>query len=171
MWISSQVIFKDFNAFYVSFHMLKYGTYTFSFFVFALVKCVFCFSFSWIWKRADNKTNCFFKNYIWHSILNYSLLFRIILSLSYNQMPHETYIDYQTTQTRSRITVTSKMELFANIFDTFYFLIIVTKSSILDRERHFHLAWLVLINLKPIQSLNSNDKEDDWLLWNRIKLI
>ena len=77
MWTSSQVIFKDFNAIYVSFHMSKYGTYTFSFFVFALVKCIFCFSFSWIRKRTDNKTNCFFKNYICRSIFNYSLLFRI----------------------------------------------------------------------------------------------
>ena len=141
MWISSQVIFKDFNAIYVSFHMSKYGTYTFSFFVFALVKCIFCFSFSWIRKRTDNKTNCFFKNYIYRSIFSYSLLFRVFSeSLSCNQLSHETYIDYQRTQTGSRTTVTSKMELFVNIFDTFYFLIIVTKNSILDRDRHFRLA-------------------------------
>ena len=75
-------------------------------------------------------------------------------------MSHETYIDYQTTQTGSRTTSTSKMELFVNIFDTLYFLIIVTKSSILD-GRHFRLAQVVLINLKPIQSINYNDKEDD----------
>ena len=139
MWTSSKVIFKDFNATYVSFHMSKYGP----FFVFALVKCIFCFSFSWIQKRTDNKTNCFFKNYIWCSIFNYSLNYFAFFSaesLSCNQLSHETYIDYQTTQTGSRTTVTSKMELFVNIFDTFHFLIIVTKSSILDGDRHFRLA-------------------------------
>ena len=98
MWTSSQVIFEPFNAIYVSFHMLKYGTYTFSFFVFAMVKWIFCFSFSWIQKCIDNKTNCFLKNYIWHSIFNDSLSFRIFSeSLSCNQLLHETYIDYQTT--------------------------------------------------------------------------
>ena len=143
--------------------MLKYGTYTFSFFVFALVKCIFCFSFSWIWKHKDNKTNGFFKNYIWRSIFKYSLLFCIFSeSLSCNQLSHETYIDYQTTQTGSRTTVTSKMELFVNIFDTFYFLIIVTKSSILDILETDIFSWhsWILINLKPIQSINSNDEKD-----------
>ena len=96
MWTFSQLGFKDFNAIYVSFHMSKYGTYTFSFFVFVLVRCIFCFSFSWIRIRTGNKTNCFFKNYIWRSIFNYSLLFRIFSeSLSCNQLSHETYIDYQ----------------------------------------------------------------------------
>ena len=120
--------------------MSKYGTYTFSFFVFALVKCIFCFSF--FRKRTDNKTNCVFKNYICRSIFNYSLLFRIFSaeSLHCNQLSHETYIDYQTTQTGSRTTVTSKMGLFVNIFDIFHFLIIVTKTSILDGDRHFRLA-------------------------------
>ena len=65
-------------------------------------------------------------------------------SLSCNQLLYETYIDYQTTQTGSRTTVTSKMELFVNIFDTFHFLIIVTKSSILDGDCHFRLAKLDL---------------------------
>ena len=121
MWISSKVIFQDLNATYVSFHISKYGTYTFSFFVFALVICIFCFSFSWIQKRTDNKTNCFFKNYICRSIFNYFLLFRIFFCrvLSCNQLLHETYIDYQTIQTGSRITVTSKMGFFVNIVDTF----------------------------------------------------
>ena len=124
--------------------MSKYGTYTFSFFVFVLVKCILCFSFSWIRKRTDHKTNCFFKNFICCSIFNYSLLFCIFFlqSLSCNQLSHETYIDYQTTQTGSRITVTSKMELFVIIFDTFHFLMTVTKSSILDGDRHFCLALL-----------------------------
>ena len=75
----------------------------FSFFVFALVKCIICFSFSGIRQRVDIKTNCFFKNYIWRSIFNYSLLFRIFSEfLSCNHLSHETYIDYQTTQTGSR---------------------------------------------------------------------
>ena len=95
--------------------------------------------------------------------LIYSLLFRIFSeSLSCNQLSHEAYIDYQTTQTGSRNTATSKMELFVNIFDTFYFLIIVTKSSILDILETDIFSWhsWILINLKPIQSINSNDKED-----------
>ena len=141
MWTSSQVIFKDFNAIYVSFHMSKYGTYTFSFFVFALVKCIFCFPFTWIRKRTDNKTSCFFKNYIWRSTFNYSLLFRIFFcSLWAAVNCRMKHIDYQTTQTGSRTTVTSKIELFVNIFDTFYFLIIIKKSSILDGDRYFRLA-------------------------------
>ena len=172
MWTSSQVIFKDFNSIYVSFHMWKYGTYTFSFSVFALIKCIFCFSFSWTRKRTENETNCFFKNYIWRSIFNYSLLFSIFSEpLGCNQLSHGTYIDYQTTQTGSRSTATSKMELFANIFDTLYFLIIVTKGSILDGDRYFSWHSWILINLKPIQSINPNDKEDGRLLWDWIKLI
>ena len=136
MWTSSKVIFQDFNATYVSFHISKYGTYTFSFFVFALAKCIFRFSFSWIQKLTDNKTNCFFKNYICRSIFNYLFAF-FLQSLSCNQLSHETYTDYQTTQMGSRTTVTSNMELFVNIFDTFHFLIIVTINSILDGDRHF----------------------------------
>ena len=122
--------------------MSKYGTYTFSFFVFALVKCIFCCSFSRIRKRTNNKINCFFKNYICRSIFNYFLLLRIFFCrpLTCNQLSHETYIDYQTTQMGSRITVTSKMQLCVNIFDIFNFLIIITKSSILDGDRHFRLA-------------------------------
>ena len=140
--------------------MSKYGTYTFSFFVFALVKCIFCFSFSWIWKHKDNKTNGFFKNYIWRSIFKYSLLFCIFSeSLSCNQLSHETYIDYQTTPTGSRTTVIPKMEFFVNIFDTLYFLITVTKSSIWDGDRHFLWHGWILINLNLIQSINSNDKK------------
>ena len=61
-------------------------------------------------------------------------------SLSCNQLSHETYIDYQTTQMGSRTIVTSKMELFVNAFDTIHFLIIVTKSSTLDGGRNFRLA-------------------------------
>ena len=126
------------------FHMSKCGTYTFSFYVFGLAKCIFCFSF--FRQRTDNKTNCFFKNQICRSIFNCSSLFRIFFlqSLTCNQLSHETYIDYQTTQTGSRITVTSEMELFVNIFDTFHFLIIVIKSPILDGDRHFCLAQLDL---------------------------
>ena len=138
MWTSSQVIFKDFNAIYVSFHMSKYSTYTFWFFVFALVKCIFCFSVFWIQKSADNKINCFSKNCIWCSIFNYSLLFRIF-SEPQSAVAWNLYW-LSTTQTGSRTTVKSKMELFVNIFGTFYFLTIVTESSILDGDRHFLLA-------------------------------
>ena len=88
--------------------------------------------------------------------------------LSCNQLSHETYIDYQTTQMGSRTTATSKMELFANIFDKFYFFIIVTKSA--ETDIFSWHSW-ILINLKPIQSINSNDKEDGRLLWDGIKLI
>ena len=62
------------------------------------------------------------------SILYYFAFFSE--SLSGNQLSHETYIDYQTAPTGSRTTVIPKMEFFVNIFDTFYFLITVTKSSI-----------------------------------------
>ena len=41
-------------------------------------------------------------------------------------------VDYQMTQTGSRTTVTSKMELFATNFDSFHSLTIVKKISILD---------------------------------------
>ena len=69
-----------------------------------------------------------------------TILYYFGFFLSRNQLSHETYIDYQTTQTGSRTTVKSKMELFVNIFGIFYFLTIVTKSSILDGDRHFLLA-------------------------------
>ena len=43
------------------------------------------------------------------------------------------YVDYLTTQTGSRIPVTSKMETVCDIFDHFHSLTVVTKiSSILD---------------------------------------
>ena len=71
------------------------------------------------------------------------------------------------------------MDLFGTVFDSFYFLIIVTKNSILDVAGVldqtlitdiFALNSWILINLKPIlasyrnRSINSNDKEDGWLL-------
>ena len=78
------------------------------------------------------------------------------------------------------------MDLFGTVFDSFYFLIIVTKNSILDVAGVldqtlitdiFALNSWILINLKPIlasyrnRSINSNDKEDGWLLWDGIMLI
>ena len=71
------------------------------------------------------------------------------------------------------------MDLFGTVFDSFYFLIIVTKNSILDVAGVldqtlitdiFALNSWILINLKPIlasyrnRSINSNGKEDGWLL-------
>ena len=128
-------ILKDFDAIYVSFHMSKYGT-TFSFFIFALVKCIFCFSF--FRKRTDNKTNCFFKNYICRSIFNYSLLFRIFFCSLWAAISCRMKLILIIR--RLKRDLTSKMELFVNIFDTFHFLIIFTKSSILDGDRYFRLA-------------------------------
>ena len=75
--------------------------------------------------------------------------------------------------------VTSKMELFGTVFNSFYFLIIATKKSILDVAGVldptlitdiFALHSWILINLKSIlasyrnRSINSNGKEDGWLL-------
>ena len=89
------------------------------------------------------------------------------------------YVNYQTTQTGSRATVTSKMELFVTIFDSFHSLTIVTKVSVLDvadaldpalNTDIFASQSGILINLKPIfslyrnQSINSNGKDDGWLL-------
>ena len=121
--------------------MSKYFTYTFSFFVFPLLKCIFAFPFPEFESVQTIKLIVSSKIKFGVLFLIYSLLFRIFSeSLSCNQLSHEAYIDYQTTQTASRNTATSKMELFVNIFDTFYFLIIITKSSVLDEDRYFPLA-------------------------------
>ena len=76
------------------------------------------------------------------------------------------------------------MDLFGTVFDSFYFLIIVTKNSILDVAGVLDQTLITdifalnsWINLKPIlasyrnRSINSNDKEDGWLLWDGIMLI
>ena len=78
------------------------------------------------------------------------------------------------------------MELFGTAFNSFYFLIIVTKNSSLDVADVvdptlitdiFALHSFILINLKPIlapyrnRSINSKCKEDGWLLWDGIMLI
>ena len=75
--------------------------------------------------------------------------------------------------------VTSKMGLFGTVFNSFYLLIIATKNSILDVTGVLDLilitdifalhSW-ILINLESIlssyrnRSINSNAKEDGWLL-------
>ena len=71
------------------------------------------------------------------------------------------------------------MELFETIFNSFHFLIIATKNSILDVAGILDLTLItdtlalhswILINLKPILalyrnwSINSNGKEDSWLM-------
>ena len=94
-------------------------------------------------------------------------------------MYHETYVDYQTAQTGLRTLVTSKMDLFVTIFDSFYSLTAVTKRSILDvagvldptliTDIFASQSWF-LINLKSVFpsyvncSVSSNGKEDGWLL-------
>ena len=75
------------------------------------------------------------------------------------------------------------MELFGTVFNSFYFLIIVTKNSILDVAGIldpilitdiFALRSWILMNLKSIlasyrnRSISSNDKQDGWLLWDGI---
>ena len=88
-------------------------------------------------KPIDNKT--FFFITFSGSILNYSQLFLIFFPEHLNNtfqtilsctlvVAWSYYVDYQTTQTG---TLTSKMELFVIIFDSFYSLTIVTKISIL----------------------------------------
>ena len=72
------------------------------------------------------------------------------------------------------------MELWGTVFNSFHFLIIAAKNSILDVAGVldpiliadiFALHGRVLINLKLIlasyrnRSINSNGKEDGWLLW------
>ena len=79
------------------------------------------------------------------------------------------------------------MELFGIAFNSSYFLLIVTKNSILDVAGIldpifitdiFAMHSWILINLKSIlvsyriQSINTNGKEDGcWLLWDGIMLI
>ena len=74
--------------------------------------------------------------------------------------------------------LTSRMELFVTIFDSFHSLIIVTKISILDvagilnpnliTDIFASRSW-ILMDLKSIfllyrkQLINSNDKKDGWL--------
>ena len=74
--------------------------------------------------------------------------------------------------------LTSRMELFVTIFDSFHSLIIVTKTSILEvagilnpnliTDIFASPSW-ILMDLKSIfllyrkQLINSNDKKDGWL--------
>ena len=73
------------------------------------------------------------------------------------------------------------MQLFATVFNSFYFLIIAVKNSILDVAGFldpilitdiFALHSWILINLKSMlasyrnRSINSNGKEDGSLLWD-----
>ena len=82
--------------------------------------------------------------------------------------------------------VTSKMELFGTVFNSFYFLITARKNFILDVlgvldptliTDIFALHSCILINLKSIlalcrkRSISSNGKKDGWLLWDGIMLI
>ena len=76
-------------------------------------------------------------------------------------------VDYQTLQTRSRTTVTSKMELFVTIFDNFNSLTIVTSTirlslHIFSFRRIWHFNW-ILTNLKLIFSLYRN-----WSISNQV---
>ena len=52
---SSQVVFKSLRVLYGNPYMSWYGTYTFSLFVFTLVKRIFCFFLPWIRKRTDHR--------------------------------------------------------------------------------------------------------------------
>ena len=78
--------------------------------------------------------------------------------------------------------VTSKMELFGTVFNSFYILIIAAKNFMLNVAGfpdpilitdNFALHSWTLINLKSIlasyrnRSVNSNGKENGWLLWAR----
>ena len=95
------------------------------------------------------------------------------------------YVDCQTTKMGFRTPATSKMDLFVTIFDNFHSLTIVTKISILDAAGVFHptlitdvfTSQLDLNQLKPIfplyrnRSINSDGKEDGWLLWDGNILI
>ena len=88
-------------------------------------------------------------------------------------------VDYQTAQTD--LNLASKMGVFVTMLNDFQPLIIVAKSSILDvvgildptfiTDIFASQSW-ILINLKPIShsyrdhSISSNDKEDDWELYD-----
>ena len=95
-------------------------------FVFALVKCIFCFSFPWFRKCTDNKT-CFFITFtaLFLTINSYFTFFDHLnntfettlscaLVIVWNY-----YVNYQMTHAGSRTTVTSKLELFVTISDRF----------------------------------------------------
>ena len=141
--------------------MIIYGAYTFSLLVFALVECTFYFSFLWIWKGTGNKI---FSSKITYAVLfltiqNYFLIFLEHLNITFETTLSWTlvaawrfYVDYQTTQTGSRSNVTSKMELFVTIFDSFHFLTIVMKISILDVAGVIH----------PTHSLHRAESYSSW---------
>ena len=91
---------------------------------------------------------------------------------------HNMALDTYTLQFFVSI-VTSKMELFGTVLNSFCFLIIAAKNSILDVAgvldpilitNIFALHGWILINLKSIlalyrnRSTNSNGKEGGWLL-------
>ena len=122
-WISSQVVSKDFKAIYGIFHVLLHGIYTFSLFVFALVKCISCFSFLCIWNRTNNK-NSFFKHYI--CLYNFNYLESFLFFLEHLTNKFETTLGCTLTvawnwrsQTGSRTPATSKMEFFVTIVNSF----------------------------------------------------
>ena len=133
-WTSLQVVFKGFKSIEINFHLLQHSAYTFSLFLFALVKCVYCFSFPWIWKRINNK-NFFLKftfavlfanvyNFFSFSFDHLNNKFQTFLSSSldvawnYYKIPWNNYY-YHTTQMGLRTPVTCKMELFGTIFNSF----------------------------------------------------
>ena len=101
---------------------------------------------SWTRKRIGNKT-CFFKNYICHSIITIHNCFSFFLwhlnntfettlscalvitwNIIFCDFTSSYYGDYQTTQTGSRTTAISKMELYVTIFDSFHSLTIVINT-------------------------------------------
>ena len=134
-WTSSQVVFKGFKSIKINFHVSQHSTYTFSLLLFALVKCVCCFSFPWFRKRINNENFFFLKftfavlfetinNFFSFSLDHLSNNFQTSLSSTvdvawnYYKVPWNNYY-YHMTQMGLRTPVTCKMELFGTIFNSF----------------------------------------------------
>ena len=65
---SPEIIISYFEVIYGNFHMLYFGTHTFSLILFAFVKCIFYFPFLWVWKSTGNKAH--FKSYICYEVVH-----------------------------------------------------------------------------------------------------
>ena len=105
--------------------------------------------------RRYNKT-CFFKNYIFRSIFNYSQLFLSFFFLVHLKNTFKTTLS-------SRTTVTSKMEHFVAISESFHFLATFTKSSVLDVEGVIDPTLITDIFRFTELDLNQSEINSSWI--------
>ena len=158
-------------------------TYTFSLFVFTLIKCIFCFSFPSIQERTIKLV---------FPKITFAVLFLIILNY-FSFFPGATFettlsctlvvtwnyfVDYQAIQIGSRTTVTSKMERFVSFLWQLPFFNNCHKDLHLrcckrpqshSYNRHFPFAELDLNQFD--RSIDASNKKDGWLLWDGNTLI